>query len=1334
MTKHWTFRVALLLAFSFLLGFSYNYHLPKLEAFLLIEVEKLTEKHSPIRVLADKLHFHLFPLGVVLEDVRLLPKAPADKFMAPARLKSAGARLALFPLLRGEFRLAQLFIRDSEINLFIRSELLKKKSDTAPSGPAKVDFELIYSLPVDELLLENVQLQAKFEPENLVVRLSGLNLMVENRFRSLYIDLQAPSVLLKPSGPVAPLDLQVEVRTLIEAKEMQLSALKLKADEGFFVASGRFNGDLGTGKIENGAVNARAKFAFADFNKWERVFRPLHPQIPALKGRGEIDVGLEVRNTAVHKIDGEIKTEELVIGGKYVVGELSGRIRSDLKSIQTESLTMKNDSGVVRLKNADVQLEPIPSFTATAITEKVQLDRFLENIYVRGVPVELPVDSESQCHGVWAADKKEIVCKSKLSASRLFVHGGKPKKSAIVDANNLRAEGEVKVTTKQVEYTGFLLVGEKSRATSTGKIHYDNGFKIEYDAPQVLMSDLKNLAGLKFEGELQLKGSTEGTASWATIDMNVNAKDFWLEDYPLGNLSGKMLYKKGHLLFPSLQGQYQVTRFNGDLDIDLLKDRLNIKAQVPFADLKDIHSMFQRKYQLPVEATGTGQGTLDVSGPFDFRQMSYSLKSNFFRGALARETYDQLTFNVKSVDGLITSENIRLTKANGAVEMKGQITKEGKIDSVIVARSLRLEQSENVIDLGFDVQGLADVTMLVRGMLPSPHIELNGRFSRVILADQPAEDSIFKLAFFADRLEGSGQFLGTKVFGDFIIPYDDKAPFLFRMKAKQWDFTTLFSMVSRSAKQLDFETAVSMNVNLHSPRGGLWAATGQMQVDEFMIRKGASRMAADKPMYLTMREGVVNSSNFGISSGDSYLKLDVADLSRDKLNASVNGKMDLSLFGLFTPFISDLRGNMAISVDLKGALAAPKLSGSAYLDRGYAKFVDFLHPFSNVRADILFNDNQILLNSVRSDFAGGRVSGDGRVTFSAGARTVDVKGNFNDVKINVPENFRTQGSGAVAIRGSQFPYVMDINYTVSGGEITYEFGEDTSGTASIQASAYLPRFLYQEAFHPFTFLVDVNLKNPVLVNNQLVHTPITGQIKAVGTPDRLLLTGTLTPQPGGKVFFRYQPFEINSAFVEYNGNPPQSPRIYLSAAARVGENVQDEQSRSTEHQYDINLLIQGRGPKPDILLSSQPPLSQREIVSLLALGVTSTDLDRKTGQTQAANTSTALGTALLQTAGGKKFKETFGVDVKVSTATTQTTQETASTPKVTLSKQWTPKFGASASSTLQTNPTNNVKVEYKMNKNVSAVGTWEGKESVQDKKDATQNIFGLDLEYKVNFK
>jgi translocation and assembly module TamB len=1329
LTQHWTFRVFLLVAFCFLLGFSYNYHLPKLEAFLLIEIEKLTQRHSPVRVWAKRLHFHLFPLGVVLEEVTVIGKSPLDKIIAPLSIKRVGARLAILPLLRGEFRLGQLYLREAEVSLFLREELFKKKN----AEPPRLDFDFLYSLPIDELSLEKVVLQARIDPQNFVVRAENLNLTIENRFRSIYVDLETPVLHVKPSGPTVPLTLQAELRTLIEAKEMQISALKLKADDGFFVASGRFNGDFGAGVIDNGAVDARAKLDFANFNQWERIFFKI-PHLPALLGRAEIDVGLELRNGKPFKIESEIKTEDLKVDIFYF-GQVSGRMSSDMKSVRSPEMVLRNDSGSVRLKNVQIELEPKdnPRFTAQAFADKVKVERFLHHLDIKGLPVELPVSGEATCQGEWL--KKEITCKAKVATSRFYVHTGRPSNSAIVEAHDLRASGDVKIGMKQVEYQADIQGGKDSKCKSTGVIHYDKGFKINYDAEKVAFADVKNLANLKWEGNLVLKGSTEGTSDWATIDMHVSGTDLWLENYPLGQLTGNMKYKAGHITFPTAQGQYGVTRYAGDLDIDLLSSTMKYKIQVPFVEMKDLAAMYARHWKLPIEVSGTGTGFVEGGGPFDFRAQTYTVRSNFYRGQAAGETFDQLTFNIKTTKGMIHSENIHLTKANGVVEMKGQVNPQDEIDAVIVARSLRLEQSETVLGLGFDVQGLADVTMLMRGKIPRPHIELNGRFSRVVLADQTAEDSIFKLSFFPNRLEGSGQFLGSKLFGDFILPYEDDAPFLVRMKAKKWDFTTLFSLVSRTAKQLDFETLVTGTVNLQAPKGGLWASTGNVQIDEFTIRKGTSVMAAEKPMHLTFKDGVVNSNNFAVSSGDSYLKLDVANLGREQFNASLNGKMDLSLLGLFTPFISDLRGHMAISVDLRGKLAAPKLSGSAYLEKGYAKFVDFTHPFSNVRADVLFNDNQILVNSVRSDLAGGKVAGDGKLTFTGNSRpTVDVKGTFQEVKINVPENFRSQGSGTVAIRGTNFPYVMDIQYGVTGGEVTYEIGEDvTGGATTVKASAYLPKFLYQETFHPFTFLIDVGVRSPVLVNNSQMQANVSGNIKAVGTPDRMNLTGTLAPLPGAKVFFRDQPFDVQSAFVEYTGNPPWAPRIYVSAAARVAQTVQDDQGRASEQQYDITLLVQGRGPSPQIVLSSQPPLSQREIVSLLALGVTTAGMDgRRSSDYQATNTSTALGSAILQRAGGKKLKDAFGVDLKVSSS--QSTQETASSPKVTLSKQWTPKFGASASSTISNTPTNNVKVEYKMNKNVSAVGSWEGKETVQDNKGSTQNVFGLDLEYKVQFK
>ncbi len=125
-------------------------------------------------------------------------------------------------------------------------------------------------------------------------------------------------------------------------------------------------------------------------------------------------------------------------------------------------------------------------------------------------------------------------------------------------------------------------------------------------------------------------------------------------------------------------------------------------------------------------------------------------------------------------------------------------------------------------------------------------------------------------------------------------------------------------------------------------------------------------------------------------------------------------------------------------------------------------------------------------------------------------------------------------------------------------------------------------------------------------------------------------------------------------------------------------------------------------------------------------------MDSSNSEKQAGGASSAVGAALLQKAGGRRLKDSLGVDLKVSSS--QPTPENASRPKVTLSKQWTPKFGASASSTLQATPTNNVKLEYKMNKNISVIGSFDGKETNPQSTEPTQNVLGLDLEYKVQFK
>jgi translocation and assembly module TamB len=1334
----WGFRVTIkailqlgvLTLLSFGIGFSYNYHLPKFEAFLLKEIKEQSRLNSPIHIQAEELHFQLIPVSVVLKNVSLAPSQEIDSYVAPAKVQEVKLQLSVWAFLHGDVRLSQVYIHDADFTVFLREELFAKSANKTPTH---IDFDELYKLPIDEILLENIQVQGKLEPQNVVFKITQLDLDIENRYKSIFIDINAPKALIKPSGPINPLNVQLQIRLLAEANEIQISAIKMRADESYLVASGRFNGDVASLKFDQGAFEARSRVNLSDINIWERVFF-LKPTLPKVQGHLDGEMAIEIPKSEVIHVKSATKIKDLKID-KYTIGNATGKFETDLKTLTSPEVTVENAGGKLQLQKLNVALKSPMAGSVHAKVTAFDIRKFLQLIQAGHVPIFAPVNGSADCNFV-LSDNPDLNCQTQLEAPKARIESGPPENKVIIEAGNVRAHGSAKVNKQQVQYSGELMIGKKSRATSSGVINYDTGFKILYTADMVDFADVKNLVNLKFEGTARMAGETIGTAKWATVKMKMDGENLWLEDYPFGTLQSKVDYKDGHLLLSQVQGHIGVTRYNGWIDMDLPNARLRLSGQIPFMELKDMRYLFSRKVELPFDVNGTGTGQVEAEGPFEFTKMSYTFRSNFYRGQIARESFDEFVFNVKAIDGYATQEKIKLTKSAGVLDVKGQINPKGEIDAVAIGRGLRLEQSENVLSYGLDLQGIADFSVMVRGQLPRPKIELNGRLSKMVLADQPTSDSTFKLNFLKDKMEGSGQFLGSTLNGEFVFPYSETGPFLLKVKSQKWDFTNLFSLVSKSAQQMDFSTSVGMDINLKADSGGFWNSTGRVDVSEFIIRKGGRSMRSEKPMALVFNQGVVNSENFSITSGDSYLKLDVAALAKNDLNASLNGKLDLTLLGLFTPFISDLRGNMAVSMDLKGTAADPDLSGSAYIDKGYAKFNDFYHPFSNIRADILFNDNEILLNSVRCELAGGRVAGGGKITFEKDKRPVDVKATFNDVKINVPENFRTQGSGTVAIHGDGFPYTMDINYQVSGGRITYEFGEGSAASNSVKASAYLPKFLDQNSFHPFTFVADVNLNSPVLVDNSLMNTNITGRAHATGTPDRLIINGSFSPLPGGKVFAQSQVFDINSAYIEYNNAPPNDPKLNLTATTRATENVIDEQGRGSQTQYDVTMLVQGHGQAPEISFASQPPLGQREIVSLLALGVTGSNIgndDRKTSELQNANTSAALGAALLSRAGGKRVKENFGVDVKVSSS--QPTPDNASSPKVTLSKQWTPKFGASASSTIQSNPNNTVKLEYKMNQNVSVIGSWEGREAIKEQqKDSTANVLGLDLQYKVQFK
>jgi translocation and assembly module TamB len=726
--------------------------------------------------------------------------------------------------------------------------------------------------------------------------------------------------------------------------------------------------------------------------------------------------------------------------------------------------------------------------------------------------------------------------------------------------------------------------------------------------------------------------------------------------------------------------------------------------------------------------------------------LSYQLKSTFYRGEIANEPFDEAKVNILAQNGYAKTTSVYLTKDASVVSMNGTMDPLWNVNAAIIGNKLRLEQFDTVQRMGLSLTGLMDFAMTLQGRLPRPDMDLKGYFRKVVVGDQTVDDSNFELQFKKDRIEARGEFLGKTLVTHSTWPRQPDAPFDFYIKTQQWDFARIFSMLSEPHHSNEFETALTGEVTLKSPEGGFWHANGKAEVQTLLVKHGNLSLSNAKPLIISFQNGLMRTEYFELGGEQASVKLETLSTSREQIDLRLTGHFDLNLISVLTPFLSDLRGPLDFSLTAKGSLDDPTVQGSAFLNKGYLRFKDFPHAFENIHAGFVLAKRNLHLDALTAMLGGGKISADGQMGFlSGGNYPVDVAGQFQNVALNVPDGFKSKGSGTFKVSGDHFPYLLSLVYNLTGGEVTREFAQTPSLTKQVQPSSFLPKYFDKQSFEPLLFDFDFNFNSPVVVRNTLVNANVTGHLKAEGTPKKLRLTGRAQAQKGSKIFFRDTPFDVEVGNVEYHEDAPENPLIYAQGKSRVTEVSTDNRPQT----YDIDLILQGHPKDLKINLSSQPALSQQQIVSLLALGMTmdnnaiSATASRSTEQQSSALTtqgSVQLGTALLQKPIGNQIKDKLGVDMQISSAYSQADQTTV--PKVTFSKQWTPTFIGSASRTIDKSPVNLIKLEYKMQRNLSLVGSWQGQSSdstslpnlQQPQVDPTPSIFGLDLEYKIEFK
>jgi hypothetical protein len=324
-------------------------------------------------------------------------------------------------------------------------------------------------------------------------------------------------------------------------------------------------------------------------------------------------------------------------------------------------------------------------------------------------------------------------------------------------------------------------------------------------------------------------------------------------------------------------------------------------------------------------------------------------------------------------------------------------------------------------------------------------------------------------------------------------------------------------------------------------------------------------------------------------------------------------RLDLSRFASLVPALKQLTGILTGNVVVAGQVGKPEIKGSVNLANGSVILAegDF-PPITGVAADVDLTLQQVSVKTLRATIAGGSVQAGGTLALQEG-KPGDIDFRLqashlplvrNDMMIvRASADLRLQGlfekaalTGNVGIVDSLF--YRDIELLPIG---TTSRGVDAASLPKIDAAKASPAAGVPAPFGDWTLNVTVKTNDPFLIRGNLGTGEVQVDVKVGGT--------VAAPAPDGAVRIRdgvavlpFSTLKVPRGIVRFTPETGLDPILEIRGFAEP-------------RPYRVDVYVHGRASDPQLVLTSNPPLPEHEIMTLLATGTTSAGLEN----TQAAS-------------------------------------------------------------------------------------------------------------------
>ena len=302
----------------------------------------------------------------------------------------------------------------------------------------------------------------------------------------------------------------------------------------------------------------------------------------------------------------------------------------------------------------------------------------------------------------------------------------------------------------------------------------------------------------------------------------------------------------------------------------------------------------------------------------------------------------------------------------------------------------------------------------------------------------------------------------------------------------------------------------------------------------------------------------------------------------------------------FVPALQTADGDVALDVNVGGTIGKPVFSGAGDININIARFSNPTLPaLTNFKSRLRFANDALTIERLGGDLAGGPFTIGGRVTFvkltdpqidlQLKATSVLVARNDSltaradaDVRVVGPLSSATV-TGSIALTNSQF--LKDIDLIPIG----------LPGRPPPQAVNDDPEISFPNPpLRDWKFDVAIKTKDPFMIRGNLANGGAISDLHFTGTGLHPGIEGMVRLE-NVEATLPFSRLEIQYGYLYFDPSDSFNPKLDLHGTSVIRD-------------YTIHVYVYGTKASPQAVFTSEPPLPQEEIISLLATGTTREEL------------------------------------------------------------------------------------------------------------------------------